>query len=437
MNRLPLFTLLPVSLSAFALASASEDALRFDFGGTASSETAIVVEPAQAYDPEVGYGFEYGPALTQIDTPRGPAIASDGPFVFSVQLPEGNYDVAVTLAGNAAPQPVTIKTESRRLAVENLVPTANALATARFTVNIRSEKLAGGGKVALKEREIGAWHWDDRLQLEINGQQPVVAAIEITPNPRAPTLYLAGDSTVTDQREEPWIGWGQMLPRFFLPGVAVSNHAESGLAFSSFQAHRRLDKILETLKPGDYLLMQFGHNDMKEGGDGIGPWQSYTRYIEEFVAAARSKGAKPILITSMKRRRFDEQGRQFGTLQEYPHAVRQAAERLQVPLIDLNLMSGVLYGALGPEDSKKAFVHYPAGTFPGQDSPLKDDTHFNAYGGYQLARCVVEGLRLAAPELIPYLDPQVGRYDPTYPDPFDAIKTPPSPVGSFNKPDGD
>ncbi|MFW6353454.1 MAG: rhamnogalacturonan acetylesterase, partial [Verrucomicrobiota bacterium] len=96
-----------------------------------------------------------------------------------------------------------------------------------------------------------------------------------------------------------------------------------------------------------------------------------------------------------------------------------------------------LYAALGPEGSKRAFVHYPAGTFPGQEKPLKDDTHFNPYGGYQLARSVVEGIRLALPDLATQLREDVGPYDPASPDPFAAVEIPPSPRASFDRPLGD
>jgi len=362
--------------------------------------------------------------------------STDDSFVFAVQLPEGSYRVGVDLLPAEDPQPVTIKSESRRLMVENHVPPSGKADHFTFNVNIRTPKLKAGGSVQLNDREIGVWHWDDRLELEIHARPGTVGTISIEPARDVVTVYLAGDSTVTDQPEEPWIGWGQMLPRFFGPEVVVANHAESGLALSSFFAHHRIDKILENIRPGDYLFIQFGHNDQKERGEGIGPWESYRDYLLAVIKIARKIGAKPVLITSMQRRRFDDECRQFATLGDYPLVMRRVAAESGVPLIDLNQMSATLYAALGPEGTIKAFVHYPAGSFPGQDKPIKDDTHFNPYGGYELARCVVEGIRLEVPALARYLDPDVPPFDPASPDPFEAVNIPPSGGASFEKPLG-
>ena len=101
------------------------------------------------------------------------------------------------------------------------------------------------------------------------------------------TVFLAGDSTVTDQRAEPWAGWGQMLPRFLKQGVAVSNQAESGLALFSFDGQHRLDKVLSMMKQGDYLFIQFGHNDQKDKSEGAGPFTTYRANLKHFVQAAR------------------------------------------------------------------------------------------------------------------------------------------------------
>ncbi len=380
-------------------------------------------------------------AAASDDSPAAEIVHGDpaatGPFVVAFDVPEGNYRVTVDLAAQADPAPVTVKAESRRLMIERFTPPAGEDASLAFAVNVRTPALAGGGEVALNDREIGTWHWDDRLQLELHAAPGVVARIAVEPAPDLPTVYLAGDSTVTAQHEEPWVGWGQMLPRFFGPGLVVANHAESRLAPSSFFAHRRSATIPEALGPGDYLFVQFGHNDMKERGEGIGPWQSYRAALERVVRETRAQGATPVLLTSMQRRRFDDQYRQFATLGDYPLVVRRVAADLGVPLIDLNQMSATLYAALGPEGSKRAFVHYPAGTFPGQEKPLKDDTHFNPYGGYQLARSVVEGIRLALPDLATQLREDVGPYDPASPDPFAAVEIPPSPRASFDRPLGD
>src|SRR5262249_17824093 len=151
---------------------------------------------------------------------------------------------------------------------------------------------------------------------------------------------------------------------------------------------------LESIKSGDYLFIQFAHNDQKPGASHVDPFTSYQETLKLYVSEARKRGAIPVFVTSMHRRKFDEEGPIINTLEDYPDAMRQLAKQENVPLIDLNAMSKILFEALGPEGTLQAFVHYPAGTFPGQENELKDDTHFNAYGGYELAQCVVVGIRV-------------------------------------------
>jgi hypothetical protein len=138
----------------------------------------------------------------------------------------------------------------------------------------------------------------------------------------------------------------------------------------------------------------------------------------------------------MHRRRFDENDKIINTLEEYPDAMRQLAREEEVMLVDLNDMSRILYEAWGPEKSKKAFVHYPAGTFPGQTNALEDNTHFNAYGGYQLCKCVLKGLIDNDSPLKEYITEDWTRFDPAQPDHIDSFFIPSSPFYSVVKPDG-
>ena len=315
--------------------------------------------------------------------------------------------------------------------IERVVTAAGQFETRSFTVNVRKPAISTGGTTALNGREKGppqSPDWDDYLTFEFNGKRPGVASIEIKPAIEAVTVFLAGDSTVTDQQHEPYAGWGQMLPRFFGQGVAVSNQAESGLALNSFEHQRRLEKILSMMKKGDYLFIQFGHNDQKDKRPDAGPFTTYKANLKHFVAAVRSKGGLPVLVTPMERRRFDVDGKPVATLSEFAAAVRQVGSEETVPVIDLSAMSMKLYAALGPEKSTQAFVHYPANTFPGQDKPLKDDTHYNAYGGYELARCIVEGIRANVPALAAHLAKDAGTFDPDKPDPPEKVDIPASPM---------
>ena len=196
---------------------------------------------------------------------------SNRPFYFSVAVPEGNFRVTVGL-GDPKERCVTlVKAESRRLVADPVRTAPGQITKLSFIVNVRSSRLApppvnapGSNEVRLNDREQGSLDWDDKLTLEFNGSHPCVASVEVAEAGNVPTIFLAGDSTVTDQPRDPTTSWGQMLPRFFTSGVAVANHAESGETLKSFLAEMRLDKILSQIKKGDYLFIQFGHNDMKE-----------------------------------------------------------------------------------------------------------------------------------------------------------------------------
>lgn len=277
-------------------------------------------------------------------------------------------------------------------------------------------------------------NWDSRLTLEFAGSEPSVRSIRIVPaDPRTPTVYLAGDSTVVDQDNEPWAAWGQMIPAFFGPGVAIANHAESGETIRSFESERRFEKIFSTLKAGDYLLLEFAHNDQKPGS-GYVPIDVYESLLRKYIALAREKGATPVLVTSMNRRTFDSEARVTNTLAPYPETMRKVAASEHVSLIDLNAMSKILYEAVGEPNSRSLFVYADAGSYPGQTEALHDDTHFNGYGAYELARCVVLGLQqLALPLASQLRDPAV-RFDPTHPDAPASVVLPQDPFFDLQKP---
>ena len=238
-----------------------------------------------------------------------------------------------------------------------------------------------------------------------------------------------------DQENEPWASWGQMIPRFFNFEIAIANYAESGESANTFIAARRLKKALSVMKKGDYLMVEFGHNDQKQKGPGKGAYYSFMTNLKTFIDEVRAKGGQPVLVTPTRRRKFDKEGRTVNTHGEYPDAVRWIAAKENVPLIDLNTMTGTLYEALGESESKKAFVHYPKGSFPGQKKALADNTHFNPYGAYQIAQCVIEGMKKATPELTKFLKTEVS-YDPAKPDDRNNFHWCPAPFCEMEKPDG-
>jgi lysophospholipase L1-like esterase len=425
--------------TAIALAAAPTGR-EFYFGPGAAAEGATSVRADTFYDSCRGFGFESGATVVALDrgsdAQPGGFCTSDRPFFFSVDLPVGNYRVTLALGDPAGESNTVIKAESRRLVLEPVTTKKGELTTTTFLVNIRTPDIPGGGRVHLKPREIGALHWDKRLTLEFNGSRPCLAALKITPVDDAITVFLAGDSTVTDQQIEPWAAWGQMLPAFFGPTVAVANHAESGETIKSFIGERRLDRLLSLLKAGDYLFVQFAHNDQKAGPEHSDAATGYKDLLRHYIAVAREKGAHPVLVTSMERRNFDAAGHIVPTLEGYPQAMREVGAESGVPVIDLNAMSIRFYEALGAEEAKRAFVYFPANSYPGQDKALADDTHFSSYGAYQLARCVVEGIKARVPELAAHLRPGIAPFDPAQPGRFADWHLPASPPKPVIKPEG-
>ena len=375
-------------------------------------------------------GFDLLPSPTV----EGKSCTSDKPFFFSLPIPEGSYRVTVVLGGPQAAV-TTVRAEGRRLMLEKIPTAANASVTKTFDTNVRYPEISGepATQVKLKPRELGILDWDHKLTLEFNGDHPSVRSIDIQPinqseksgTIKAPVLYLAGDSTVVDQYYEPWAAWGQMLPRFFLPGIVIANHAESGETTRAFVGEHRLAKIMTTMKPGDYLFIQFAHNDMKPGAVAL---DDYKKLLTDYIAQTRAKGATPVLVTPMNRRTFDDAGKITNSFGPYPDAVREVAAEQKVALIDLNAMSKTLFEAMGPEGTLKAFMHYPAGSFPGQTAAISDDTHFNSYGAYELARCIVHGIREANLPLTKLLDPAVPDFDPAHPDPQPTFNLPFTPI---------
>jgi len=408
---------------------------KFDFGTGKAKSGFTQVSPAKTYTDN--YGFDFG-TTAQAVARKGKAttgfVTADKPFYFSAAVPEGNYKITLTLGDSESSSETTVKAESRRLMLEKFTTKAGEVKKVSFIVNVRKPEISTGGRVSLKPRENGKLDWDDKLTLEFDGKTSL-NALEIEKVDNQITVYLAGNSTVVDQDDEPWAAWGQMIPRFFKPGVAIANHAESGLTLGSFIGSKRLDKVMSVIKPGDYLFIEFGHNDQKEKGPNDGPYKSYTERFKTFISKAREKGAIPVIVTSTSRRSFSSEGKTVNTLGDYPAAARKVAQDEKVQLIDLNEMTARFYDAMGVEPSKKAFVHYPANTFPGQDKALEDNTHFNPYGAYELAKCIVEGIKTSDLGLKKYLV-NTPTFDPSHPDAIESFNWPMSPKNSTIKPDG-
>jgi len=425
---------------------AQQTSFKFDFGSGKTAPGYTQITPDSKFDYKTGYGFEQSSNLESVDRGgdllTGDFITSNKPIFFSVKLPDGNYDVRLLLGDSKGTSATTVRTECRRLMLENIRTTKGQIRTENFTVNVRDSFIRNPSgyiveRVRLKPRESDYRHWDNLLTIEFNDSLPKVCAVEITPIKSATTIFLAGNSTVVDQCNEPWAAWGQMIPRFFeAQKIAIANYAESGEALNSFASARRLEKILSLMKKGDYLFIEFGHNDMKQKGEGIGAFTSYKKRLESFISEVRKQGGIPVLVTSMHRRRFDSTGHIVNTLEDYPDAVRQTAKEENVALVDLNAMSKILYEAWGVEGSIKAFVHYPANTFPGQYKKLEDNTHFSPYGAYQLARCIVSSIQKQNLPLAKFIRKEEAAFNPAKPLAVEKFYWPQSVLVISSKPDG-
>lgn len=223
--------------------------------------------------------------------------------------------------------------------------------------------------------------------------------------PRPRTLYIAGDSTAAQKYADaaPETGWGMALPFSLHRDRPVANHAVNGRSSKSFADEGRLEAVLEVIRPGDFLLVQFGHNDEKSQDPAryTEPWTTYREYLLRYVEGARARGARPVLATSVERRRFDAQGRALPSHGEYPAAMRALAAEEGVALLDLQERSLELWQRLGVEGTK---------TYFNWTATEQDNTHFNPPGAIEVARLVARELvrtRVLAPRDVRRLDEEI------------------------------
>jgi len=317
--------------------------------------------------------------------------------------------------------------------VERVVVPAGKIQKVSFIVNTRSPNIAAidgvkAGVVDLKkprEIELEAFAWDDKLTLEFSNTHPAVCSVEIEPV-EVPTIFVLGDSTVCDQPREPFASWGQMLTRFFKPEVAIANHGESGESYTASLGRRRIDKICSLLKPGDVVIMQFGHNDQKERGENAGPFKNYKENIKKHVEMVSAHGGVSVIVSPMERRAFDDQGKVRPSLSDYAEGAQQAAKENGVAFIDLHAWSIPFYETLeakGKDYSRKAFA--------GQDN-----THSDNYGAYEFAKVIAQGLRDNKIRLAKYLVDDLAPLDPRQPDPVETFAVPASGGGRGPRPLG-
>jgi lysophospholipase L1-like esterase len=216
--------------------------------------------------------------------------------------------------------------------------------------------------------------------------------------PAAPRLHLAGDSTMADKPVDPpnpEHGWGQLLPKFFNDPKMVVNHAVNGRSTRSFLAEGRWQQLVDALHPGDWVIIQFAHNDEKIFPNARGEFQDNLR---RFVADVRAKRAIPILATPCARRSFDDAGKLVDTHRDYPDAVRNVAAETRTPLLEMTRLTMTLEEQHGVEGSQRLHLWIGPGVYQRQPDGYKDDTHYSAYGAERVAALAVqEIIRLQLP----------------------------------------
>ena len=221
------------------------------------------------------------------------------------------------------------------------------------------------------------------------------------------TIVLAGDSTMAaklpDKRPE--TGWGEMLGGHFKDGaVRVENRAMNGRSTKTFISEGRWQEIIDDLKKGDFVFVQFGHNDeSKDKGERYTPPEDYKKNLIRFVEEVRAKGGSPVLLTPVMRRRFDKDGKFYDTHGEYPGIVRDVAKELKAPLIDMHRSSEVVIVKYGVEGSKKLFLQLKPGENANYPSGIEDNTHFLPLGAGEMAQLAVDGIRANKLKLSKYL----------------------------------
>ena len=211
------------------------------------------------------------------------------------------------------------------------------------------------------------------------------------------TIFMAGDSTMAIKQPDkrPETGWGEMLGQYFKDGtVKIDNRAMNGRSTKTFISEGRWQSIVDALQKGDYVLIQFGHNDeSKEKGERYTPPADYRNNLIRFITDVKAKGGNPVLLTPVMRRKFDSTGNFVDTHGEYPDIVRTVAKEQKVPLIDMHRDSEVVIKSYGIEGSRKLFLQLKPGENSNYPNGIEDNTHFNPLGADEMAKLAVKGIK--------------------------------------------
>jgi lysophospholipase L1-like esterase len=224
----------------------------------------------------------------------------------------------------------------------------------------------------------------------------LAAAVIVAAPPDPIVVYLAGDSTMAQKTidRRPETGWGEKLQQYFaMDQVRVENEARNGRSTRTFLEEGRWQSIVDRLKPGDYVFIQFGHNDESpEKTDRYTPPDAFRRNLARFVDDVRTKRAHPVLLTPVRRRKFGANGQLVDTHGEYPDLVRSVAAEKQVPLLDLHVKTGELLREHGPDRSRLLFLQLKPGEHPNYPNGIEDNTHYSPLGAELTAKLVVDAM---------------------------------------------
>lgn len=220
-------------------------------------------------------------------------------------------------------------------------------------------------------------------------------------------IYGIGDSTMANKKEKvyPETGWGQVLPEFFDSMIVIDNHSVNGRSSRSFIGQGRWETVYNKLEPGDFVLIQFGHNDQKFKSPDryTNPYTGYRENLRRYVNETRQKGATPILLTSIVRRNFNEYGTLMDTHHAYPEVVRMVAKEMKVTLIDLQIFTENLIIEMGQEESRSLFMNFDEAEYENYPDGRNDDTHLRPKGAKIIAAEVVDRLSEVYPFITKHL----------------------------------
>lgn len=227
-------------------------------------------------------------------------------------------------------------------------------------------------------------------------------------NSKKITIYTIGDSTMANKKnpeKNPEHGWVQVLAPFFNDNVTIRNHAVNGRSTKSFRELGHWKNVIDSIKPGNYLLIQFGHNDGKETDPAryTNPQTSYRYNLINYIEEARAKGAIPIMLSSIARRKFNKEGVLLDAHGNYTLVARLVAQEMNVPFIDMQYLTENLEMKYGPEGSAKLHLHYAKGEDPYYPDGIDDNTHLSILGATEVAKLFVEDLKRQNIPLAKYL----------------------------------